>query len=124
MLLSLTQAMSQDRQPSPAQIGGNPRPLSSADQKAVEQAIVDEIYLNNLEGYGFDVGKQISTSEYELSAYFKSTLNSDNAGWVIYKLMPCGEVYRLFSIRNDGLAILHSKLRDRFPPTQPSYLTA
>jgi hypothetical protein len=32
-------------------------------------------------------------------------------------------VYRLFSIGNDGLAILYGKLRDRFPPTHPSYLT-
>jgi hypothetical protein len=29
----------------------------------------------------------------------------------------------LFSIRSDGLAILYGKLRDHFPPTQPSYLT-
>lgn len=123
ILLSLMHAVSQDLEGGLGQKGEIPRPLTPADKKAVEQAIVDEIYLNDLEGYGFDVGKQISDSRYELNAYFKPTLNSENAGWVIYKLMPYGEVYRMFYIRSDGLAVLFGKLRDRFPPTQPSYLT-
>ena len=60
---------------------------------------------------------------YELNAYFKPTLNSTGTGWVIYKLMPYGQVLRMFSLRSDGVAVLYGKLRDRFPPTQPSYLT-
>lgn len=103
--------------------GDNIRPLSQADKDAVVQAILDEMYVDNLQPYVIDVGKELSRSEYQLNIYFKPTLNKDNAGWVIYKLMPYGQVYRLFSIRTDGLAILHGKLRDRFAPTQPSYLT-
>ncbi len=101
----------------------NTRPLSPTDKRAVVQAIVDEMYVNNLQGYGFDVGKQNSDSTYELTAYFKPTLRSDRVGWIIHKLMPYGEVLRLFSLRDDGVAVLYGKLRDRFPPTQPSYLT-
>jgi len=29
----------------------------------------------------------------------------------------------MFSVRSEGPAVLFGKLRDRFPPTQPSYLT-
>lgn len=101
----------------------NGRLLSASDRNAVVQAIVDEMYANDLQPYVIDVGTALSPSEYQMNLYFKPTLNKEGAGWVIYKLMPYGEVYRLFSIRSDGLAILYGKLRDRFPPTQPSYLT-
>jgi hypothetical protein len=97
--------------------------LTTADEEAVEQAIVDEIYAHHLQGYMADVGKQQSGSVYELNAYFKPTLNSNKAGWVVYKLMPYGQVLRMFTLRRDGVAMLYGKLRDRFPPTQPSYLT-
>ena len=106
-----------------AEKSGDARPLSQTDKDAVMQAILDEMYVNNLQPHVIDVGKELSLSEYKLNIYFKPNLNRDNAGWVIYKLMPYGQVYRLFSIRNDGLAILYGKLRDRFPPTHPSYLT-
>lgn len=99
------------------------QPLSQADKDAVVQAVIDEIYVNNLQPYVIDVGKELSRSEYQLNIYFKPNLNKDNVGWVIYKLMPYGQVYRLFSVRSDGLAVLYGKLRDHFPPTQPSYLT-
>ena len=97
--------------------------LTTAETDAVEQAIVDEIYANHLQGFVADIGKDVSGSKYEIRGYFKPTLNADKAGWVIYKLMPYGEVLRMFTLRNDGLAVLFGKLRDHFPPTQPSYLT-
>jgi hypothetical protein len=103
--------------------GDSAQSLSTADKNAVMQAVVDEIYAEHLQGYVADVGKNMSGFEYQLNAYFKPTLNSDRAGWVIYKLMPYGQVLRMFSIRSDGVAVLYGKLRDRFPPTQPSYLT-
>ncbi len=123
VFLALSQGVGQERKAGHDEKSDNARPLSQADKDAVVQAIVDEMYINNLQGYGFDVGKQISDSAYQLKVYFKPTLNSDRIGWVIYKLMPYGEVLRMFSVRSDGLAVLHGKLRDRFPPTQPSYLT-
>jgi hypothetical protein len=123
LFLALLQAAGQEHKASPDTNSENTRPLSQADKDAVMQAIADEIYANNLQPYVIDVGKELSHSEYQLNIYFKPTLNKDNVGWLIYKLMPYGQVYRLFSIRSDGLAILYGKLRDRFPPTQPSYLT-
>jgi hypothetical protein len=123
VFLALSHGVSQEHKAGPDEKNENTRALSPADKNAVVQAIVDEMYANNLQPYVIDVAKELSRSEYQLNVYFKPTLNKDNAGWVIYKLMPYGEVYRLFSLRNDGLAILYGKLRDCFPPTQPSYLT-
>ncbi|MGA7913584.1 MAG: hypothetical protein WCA00_00005 [Candidatus Acidiferrales bacterium] len=123
VFLALSQSVGQERKANTDEKSDSARPLSATDKGSVIQAILDEMYVNNLQGSGFDAGKPISGSAYQLNAYFKPTLNSDQVGWVIYKLMPYGEVYRLFSIRSDGLAIVYGKLRDRFPPTQPSYLT-
>jgi len=123
VFLALSQSVGQERKATPDEKSDSGRPLSATDKVSVIQAILDEMYVNNLQGSGFDVGKPTLGSAYQLNAYFKPTLNSDQVGWVIYKLMPYGEVYRLFSMRNDGLAILYGKLRDRFPPTHPSYLT-
>lgn len=99
------------------------RPLSQADKDAIVQAIVDEMYVNDLQPEVIDVGTEVSDSEYQMTAYFKPTLDKDNSGFIIYKLMPYGEVLRLFSVEPDGLAILYGRLRDHFPPTHPSYLT-
>lgn len=123
LFFALSQGVGQERNAGSAVRSDNARSLSQTDKDAVVQAILDEMYADNLQPYIIDVGKELSPSVYQLNIYFKPTLNKDNAGWVIYKLMPYGQVYRLFSIRSDGLAILYGKLRDRFPPTQPSYLT-
>jgi hypothetical protein len=123
LFLTLSQGVGQENKTGNAERSDTTRPLSQSDKDAVVQAILDEMYVDNLQPYVIDVGKELSRSEYQLNINFKPTLNKDNAGWVIYKLMPYGQVYRLFSIRSDGLAILYGKLRDRFPPTQPSYLT-
>jgi len=124
VLLVLTStALAQEKRPDANTETQGAQKLTATDEEAVEQAIVDEIYAHHLEGYVADVGKQQSGSVYELNAYFKPTLNSNNAGWVVYKLMPYGQVLRMFTLRSDGVAVLYGKLRDRFPPTQPSYLT-
>jgi hypothetical protein len=123
LVLALSQAVGQQHTARTNDNSDNARPLSQANKDAVVQAIIDEMYANNLHPYVIDVGKELSRSQYQLNLYFKPTLNKDNVGWVIYKLMPYGQVYRLFSIRGDGLAIIYGKLRDHFPPTQPSYLT-
>lgn len=123
LFLALSQVVGQGQKARTDDKGDNARALSQADKDAVVQAIIDEMYVNNLQPYVIDVGKELSSSEYQLNIYFKPSLNKDNVGWAIYKLMPYGQVYRLFSIRGDGLAILYGKLRDHFPPTQPSYLT-
>lgn len=83
----------------------------------------DEMYVNNLEPEVIDVGMETSDSEYQLTAYFKPTLDKDNTGFIIYKLMPYGEVSRLFAVEPNGLGVLYGKLKNHFPPTEPSYLT-
>jgi hypothetical protein len=123
LFFALPHGVSQERGSSQNEKNDEIQPLAPSDKAAVKQAIVDEMYANQLQGFGFDVGKQISDSDYQLKAYFKPSLNRNGAGFVIYKLMPYGEVLRLFSVRSDELAVLYGKLRDRFPPTQPSYLT-
>jgi len=123
LFLTLTQGVSQERKASSNEKSDGSQPLSQADKDAVMQAIVDEMYANDLQPYVMDIGKEVSRSEYQVGVYFKPTLNSNRAGWVIYKLLPYGEVLRMFILRSDGSAVLFGKLRDRFPPTQPSYLT-
>lgn len=117
-----TSGMTQERNTTSKGSNDNAKVLSSAEREAVKLAIIDEIYANHLQGHVVDVGKNISDSKYEVVVYFKPII-SDKRGWVIYKLMPYGEVLRMFTLRGDGLAVLYGKLRDRFPPTQPSYLT-
>lgn len=102
---------------------GSSYALTPSEKDAAKQAIVDEIYANSLQGYVADVGLKTSNSVYSLTVYFKPSLNADKEGWVIYKLMPYGQVLRMFTIRNDGIAVLFGNLRDHFPPTEPSYLT-
>jgi hypothetical protein len=58
-----------------------------------------------------------------LGVYLNPELKGGNVGWVIYKLMPYGQVLRMYTLRSDGLAVLYGKLSNRFPPTEPSYLT-
>lgn len=123
LFLVLSPVIAQEHKARTEDKSDNVRPLSQVDKDAIVQAITDEMYVNNLQPYVIDVGKELSSSEYQLNIYFKPTLNKDSVGWVIYKLMPYGQVYRLFSLRSDGLAVLYGKLRDHFPPTQPSYLT-
>ncbi len=123
VLLALVQvSIAQKTNASPSKSDSS-QVLTTADKDAVMQAIVDEMYAHHLQGYVADIGKQTSGPAYRIRAYFKPTLNNDRAGWVIYKLMPYGEVLRLFTVRSDGLAVLYGKPQDRFPPTQPSYLT-
>jgi len=64
VFLALSQGVGQEHRASPDEKSENARPLSPADKDAVVQSIVDEMYVNNIQGYGFDVGKQTSASAY------------------------------------------------------------
>ena len=123
LLVLTSPAFAQGTHPNPNTESQGAQKLTTANEEAVEQAIVDEIYAHRLQGYVADVGKQKSGSIYELNAYFKPTLTDNRTGWIIYKLMPYGQVLRMFSLQTDGVAVLYGKLENRFPPTEPSYLT-
>lgn len=102
------------------------RPVTHAQQKAVILAIEDEVYALKLQGYYGDVGRPVGEPfAHRLTAYIQPTLHG-GAGWVIYKLMPYGQVYRLFKVfktKAGDLAVLYGKPSNGFPPTEPSYLT-
>ncbi|MGB6131549.1 MAG: hypothetical protein WBG54_07200 [Acidobacteriaceae bacterium] len=99
------------------------RPLSEAGRSEAVEAILDEIYADNLEGYVPDVGQRVTSSEYRLTIYFKPTLNANGEGWAVYKLMPYGQVLRMFTLEHNGMAVLFGDPHNKFPPTEPSYLT-
>lgn len=89
---------------------------------AVVQAIEDEIYDYSYQGHFGDLGEFVGRNQHRLTVYIQPHFRDGHA-WVIYKLMPYGEVYRMFRIRDDGLAVLHGNPENGFPPTQPDYLT-
>ena len=123
LLFVPAEALSQGTNVHPNDGGDKTRPLTQADKDAVVEAIQDEMYVSQLQPEVIDVGVEVSSSEYQMEAYFKPTLNKDGEGWIIYKLMPYGEVSRMFEVDPSGLGVLYGRLRNRFPPTEPSYLT-
>jgi hypothetical protein len=103
--------------------GDQGKSVTEPDVKALIEAIEDEIYDYGYEGWTVDVSKHLADQRYQLNAYVKPVFNDQNLGWVIYKLMPDGEVLRMFSFRTDHLAVLDGNPEEGFRPTQPSYLT-
>jgi|SRR5580658_746910 hypothetical protein len=89
---------------------------------ALVQAIEDEIYVRGYEKKFADVGEPDGPNRHRLPLYVQPSLK-DGRAWVIYKLMPYGEIYRMFYVQSDGLVILHGRPDNGFPPTQPDYLT-
>lgn len=99
-------------------------PVDSAQIKALVQAIQDELYADNLQVDDYDAGVPAGRGMYRLQLYVQPDFNEQGLAWAIYKLMPYGEVLRMFWIGRSGTAFLYGKPRDRFRPTGPSYLTA
>lgn len=105
--------------------------ISDKDVKAVSQAIEDEIYDFAYQGWDFGyVGKTIGADEQQIHVYIsplEANVNMGGAkkpfGYVIYKYMPFGEVYRLFWFTKDGLVVLGGNPEFGFLPTHPNYLT-
>ncbi len=105
---------------------GAKRKISKIEIQAVLQAVQDEIY-----DYGFEedytrVGENLagdpSKWNRRMPIYIDPEIEIDE-GQVIYRLMHYGEIYRVFTIRKDGLAVLDGDPELAFPPTQPSLKT-
>lgn len=90
--------------------------------RAVEDEIYDYGYYKKYWGFGHDTGDSKHWIS-EVPIYIKPSPDKDGNNWVIYRLMPYGEVYRLVSINNDGIAVLGGDPEIGFPVTQPSHLT-
>jgi hypothetical protein len=100
----------------------SPKPISEARINSLIQAITDEMYAEGLAKEAIDVGQR-ENNGVRLNLFVKPTLTNENNGWAIYKLMPYGQVLRMFHISDDGTVLLEGELRNGFPSTQPSYKT-
>jgi hypothetical protein len=96
------------------------RPIRESEIAAVIQAIEDEIYDLNLEHAFFDLGT--GGDKVVLNVYFQPEVLDNSRSWIIYKLMPGGEVYRMYQIGRSGRIYLFLKPGE-FRITQPSYPT-
>lgn len=100
------------------------RPIREAEINATIEAIQDEIYVLNLEKYVDDIGIRSpnNRNQYSVNVYFQPEVIEDSRSWIIYKLMPDGEVYRMYEIGRSGRIYLHGKPGE-FRITQPDYPT-
>jgi hypothetical protein len=92
---------------------------------AIIQAVEDEVYDYNYEDKYFLIDDQGAgdTKPAKISIYISKEISGDGDGIATYKLMPYGEVYRLFVVQKDGLVVLLGDPQRRFPPTGGSMLT-
>ena len=108
-------------------LGGRPqqkRPIRETEIKAVIEAVQDEIYDLKLEKDFFSVGATTKDNRNEeiLNIYFQPDIIEDSGSWLIYKLMPDGEIVRMYEIGRSGRIYLHGKPGE-FRITQPDYPT-
>jgi hypothetical protein len=100
--------------------------LTQSETKALTQAIQDEIYDYEYQGHYFPqggaVGDALSDSKTRVPVYVDPLLE-DGEGRAIYKLMPYGEVLRLFHVHDDGTIVLDGDPEVGFPATQPNRKT-
>ncbi len=100
------------------------RPIRETEITATIEAIQDEIYSLNLEKYVDDVGERSPEDRnlYSVNVNFQPEVLDDSRSWVVYKLMPDGEVIRMYEIGRSGRIYLHGK-PGAFHVTGPDYLT-
>lgn len=100
--------------------------LTQSETKALVQAVEDEIYDREDQGYFFPeggpVGDVISESKTRVPLYV-DPLVENGEGEAIYKLMPYGEVLRLFHVHSDGTIVLDGDPELGFPASQPNRKT-
>ena len=103
------------------------RRLTPLEVKMVKQAVEDEIYDYGYYKDFYQMGRNLGTPKHWIARvriYIDPVYNStDNYGRMIYKLMPYGQIYRLFDIEPNGQIKLDGDPDDHFPPTQPSRQT-
>jgi len=100
------------------------RPIRETEIKAAIEAIQDEIYDLKLEKDFFSVGATSKENRDQeiLNVYFQPEVLDDSRSWVIYKLMPGGEVIRMYEIGRSARIYLHGKPGE-FNITGPDYPT-
>jgi hypothetical protein len=100
--------------------------LQPAQIVKIKQAILDEIYDYGLNKDFYQMGDNVGVPQHWLARmhlYINPIYSADRGGAVIYKLMPYGQIYRVFDIDKGGDVTLDGDPGNHFPQTQPSYQT-
>lgn len=101
--------------------------LTPVEVAKLKEAINDEIYDYGYYREFYQIGNNTGTPEHWIASvriYINPVYNAtDHYGEIIYKLMPYGQIYRLFYIGKDGDVALDGNPDSGFPITQPSHRT-
>jgi hypothetical protein len=105
----------------------NLRRLKPTEIGKIRQALEDEIYDYGYYGGFYQIGENTGTAQHWIARsrlYINPVYDTvDGNGAVIYKLMPYGQVYRVFFIDKNGDIKLDGNPQNKFPITQPSHQT-
>jgi hypothetical protein len=96
--------------------------LTDDAKREIVNAIEDEIYDYGLEARFRSIGKAVGGGEFEIPLFVTSD-SQNSSYYIIYRLMPYGEIYRLITMGDDGLARLFRNPRSGFPPDAPATQT-
>ena len=110
-----------------AQTSKGSRPLTPQEIQTITDAVQDEIYDYGYFKSFYQIGQNVGTPEH-WSSRIHIFINpiydtADGHGEIIYKLMPLGQVYRLFFLDPEKGVQLDGDPQGKFPITQPSHLT-
>ena len=103
----------------PQSVWATEQPVGQPVVTKLIQAIEDEIYAKGYQTRYGDLGEPGSHGVHRIAVYVQPLI-SKGRGWIVYKLMPFGEIYRMYSISADGEVRLHGDPSIGFPPTQPT----
>jgi hypothetical protein len=96
--------------------------VPQAVEKAVTEAIEDEIYDWGCQKYTEFVGKDVGNNKRQLPVYINPSIENGR-GEAIYKFMPIGEVYRSYFLLKNGSVYLDDDPWLGFGPERPAYKT-
>jgi hypothetical protein len=103
------------------------RHLKPSEIEKLKQAVEDEIYDYGYFAEFYEIGGNVGTPHHwkaRVHLFINPVYNStERYGEVIYKLMPYGQIYRLFDIDAAGNVTLDGNPQNSFPITQPSHQT-
>jgi hypothetical protein len=96
--------------------------LTEREKVDLVSAVEDEIYDYSLQHNFRSIGTAISPETFQIPL-FVTTHSHGGTFYVIYRLMPFGEMYRQITIRSDEMALLFRNPRSGFPPDAPAMQT-
>ena len=110
-----------------AQTSKGSRHLTPQEIQTITNAVQDEIYDYGYFKSFYQIGQNVGTPE-NWSSRLRIFINpmydlAGEHGEIIYKLMPFGQVYRLFFLDPEKGVQLDGDPQGKFPITQPSHLT-